>query len=90
MCSSLRGCFGMGFPCHTPQPAGGYSNAKQSPRSCIERSSQDCLQPVLVAWWFGQFANMTLAADGVTISISNPVCCDPPASAPPAGIRMQR
>jgi len=57
--------------------------------SSIERNSQLIDLPPRDDSLFGQPSKMRLAASDVTSSISNPVCCDPPAPAPPAGIRMQ-
>eukprot|EP00966_Prymnesium_polylepis_P100304 2323388-Prymnesium_polylepis.1 len=57
--------------------------------SSIERNSQLIDLPPGDTSLFGQPPKMQLAASDVTSSISNPVGCDPPAPAPPAGIRMQ-
>eukprot|EP00966_Prymnesium_polylepis_P224652 5196004-Prymnesium_polylepis.1 len=78
----------IGLPIMQPQPVS--SSANCSARSVMLRSSQLNLRPLFADSRFGQSLNIWLAASAVTSSISNPVCCEPPAVAPPAGIRMQR
>ena len=52
-----------------------------------ERTSQ-LRPPCAISWRFGQPSINACAAEWVINSISKPVCIDPPASAPPAGMRM--
>ena len=83
------GMIGIGLPMNAPQPAGACSSAKSFARSSIVRNSQLRRRPCDNDSGFGQLLNIRLAVSAEISSISNPVCCDPLAVAPPAGIRMQ-
>mmetsp|Transcript_3377 Transcript_3377/g.7350 ORF Transcript_3377/g.7350 Transcript_3377/m.7350 type:complete len:202 (+) Transcript_3377:17-622(+) len=82
------GSGGIGFPLSAPHFAGSLAKSSSVPASSIVRTSQ--LSPPLSSCWFGHPFISTRAVAAVSISISKPVCIEPPACAPPAGIRITR